>query len=99
MLKTANPKCVRENSALDSPFSADEVFKGIAQLKNKKASGNDLIGNEMIKTGSPTILPFLVTLFNTTLEIKSYPEDWFNVELLLQSINQGRMIALIITEV
>ena len=30
----------------------------------------------MIKTGSPTILPFLVTLFNTILETKSYPEDW-----------------------
>ena len=30
----------------------------------------------MIKTGSPTILPFLVTLFNTILETKKYPEDW-----------------------
>ena len=29
----------------------------------------------MIKNGSPTILPFLVTLFNTILETKSYPED------------------------
>ena len=30
----------------------------------------------MIKTGSPNILPFLVTIFNTILETKSYPEDW-----------------------
>ena len=45
-------------------FTADEVSKG------------DLISNEMIKTGSPTILPFLVTLFNTILETKRYPEDW-----------------------
>ena len=30
----------------------------------------------MIKTGSPTILPFLVTFFNTTLETKSCYDDW-----------------------
>ena len=29
----------------------------------------------MIKTGSPTILPFLVTFLNTILETNSYPED------------------------
>ena len=75
-LKATNSKCVRENSTLDSPFTADEVSKGIAQLKNKKASGNDSISNEMIKTGSPTNLPFLVTLFNTIPETKRYPEDW-----------------------
>ena len=63
--KAPNPKFVRENFTLDSPFSADKVSKGIAQLKNKKASGHDSFSNEMIKTGSPAILPFLVTLFNT----------------------------------
>ena len=30
----------------------------------------------MIKNGFPTILPFLVTLFNTILETKSYPKGW-----------------------
>ena len=45
-------------------------------MKYKKASGNDSISNEMIKTGSPKILLFLVTLFNTILKTKSYPEDW-----------------------
>ena len=29
----------------------------------------------MINTGSPTILPFLVTFLNTILETKRYPED------------------------
>ena len=43
LLKAPNPKFVRENSTLDSPFSTDEVSKGTAQLKNKKASGNDSI--------------------------------------------------------
>ena len=30
----------------------------------------------MIRTGSPTVLLFLVTFFNTKLETKNYPEDW-----------------------
>ena len=60
-MKATNPKCVRENSTIDLTFTADEVSKCIAKLKNKKASSKDSISNEMIKTGSPTILPFLVT--------------------------------------
>ena len=64
LLKATNPKCVRENSTIDLTFRADEVSKCIAKLKNKKASSKDSISNEMIKTGSPTILPFLVTFFN-----------------------------------
>ena len=36
-MKATNPMCVIENSTLDSPFTADEVSKGIAQLKNKSA--------------------------------------------------------------
>ena len=35
-----------------------------------------MISNETIKTGSPTILTFLVTFSNTILETKSYHEDW-----------------------
>ena len=61
LLKATNPKCIRENSTLDSTFTVDEVSKGIARLKNKKASGYDSISNEMITTVSPTILPSLVT--------------------------------------
>ena len=75
-MKATNSKFLKEKSILDSPVTADKESKGITQLKNKKASGNNLISNETIKTGSPTILPFFVTFPNTTLEIKSYPEDW-----------------------
>ena len=68
--------CVRENSTIDLTFTADEVSKCIAKLKNKKASSKDSISNEMIKTGCPTILPFLVTFFNTIRKTKSYTENW-----------------------
>ena len=61
LLKATNPKCIRENSTLDSTFTVDEVSKGIARLKNKKASGDDSISKEMIMTFSSTILPSLVT--------------------------------------
>ena len=36
LLKATNPKCIRENSTLDSTFTVDEVSKGIARLKIKK---------------------------------------------------------------
>ena len=72
-MKAANPKCVWENSTLDSPFTADEVSKDITQLKNKKASGNESTSNEMIKTGSPTILHFLVTFFKDYTRNKELP--------------------------
>ena len=35
LLKAGNPNRIREDSTLDSPFTADEVSNGIAQLKNK----------------------------------------------------------------
>ena len=33
----------------DSPFTSEEIVKGTALLKSKKASGYDSISNEMIK--------------------------------------------------
>ena len=49
---------------LDSPFTIEEILKGIRGLKLKKANGNDSISNEMIIARAPTLLPFLVTFFN-----------------------------------
>ena len=74
-MKATNPTYIRKNITLCSPFTEDKVSKGIAQLKNKKASGNDSISNEMIKASSSAILPFLVKFFDTILETKSYSED------------------------
>ena len=92
--------CVRENSTIDLTFTADEVSKCIAKLKNKKASSKDSISNEMIKTGSPTILPFLVTFFNAIRETKSYTENWScRIVTLINKLAGGRggMIITLIT--
>lgn len=44
----------------------------------KGASGNDfIIGNEMIKTIAPTILP-LFDVFNAILKSQNYSESWCN---------------------
>ena len=59
LLKDTNPKCITENFTLDPPFIADEVSNGIAQLKNKNASGNYSISNEMFKLDPQQFYLFL----------------------------------------
>ena len=46
------------NTILDSPFTTEEIVKGTALLKSKKASGYDSISIEMIKPS----LPFSLSL-------------------------------------
>ena len=62
------------NTIFDSPFTSEEIVKGTALLKSKKASGYDSISNEMIKASLPFSLSFLVTLFNKILQTQMYPE-------------------------
>ena len=48
----------KHNAILDSPFTIEEISKGIRELKLRKASGNDSISNEMIIAGAPTMMPW-----------------------------------------
>ena len=48
----------KHNAILDSPFTIEEISKGIRELKLRKASGNDSISNEMIIAGTPTMIPW-----------------------------------------
>ena len=52
------------NTIFDSPFTSEEIVKGTALLKPKKASGCDSIStvNEMIKANLQFCLSFLVYL-------------------------------------
>ena len=59
LLRATYWKSQTPSVTLDSTFTAGEVSKGIAQLKNKKASGNDLISNEIIETCSLQFFLFL----------------------------------------
>ena len=66
----------KHDAILDSPFTIEEISKGIRELKLRKVSGNDSISNEMIIAGAPTILPFLVSFFSEILKSHYYPENW-----------------------
>ena len=63
------------NTIFNSPFTSEEIVKGITFLKSKKASGNDSVTNEMIKASLPSSSSFLVTLFNKILQTHIYPEE------------------------
>ncbi len=63
-------------SALDKPFSDDEILSGIKTLKTGKACGPDLILNEMISAGSVVLLPQIKKVFNIILKSESTPKCW-----------------------
>ena len=73
-----NPRknCEKTDSTLDAPITIEEICKTIKELKTNKATGHDSIINEMLKESKSVISPFLATLFNKSLEIQYYPEEW-----------------------
>ena len=48
---------------LDQEISVQEIRKSATQLVNEKASGNDSISNEMIKSGLNILAPILAVVF------------------------------------
>ena len=61
---------------LNFRITENEVQKAIASLKRGKAAGQDLILNEMIKTGMATLTPVFTKLFNQILNSGSFPTAW-----------------------
>jgi len=61
---------------LNFEITKKEVADAIGRLKKGKASGPDLVRNEMLKAGVTTILPMLHRLFNRILNSGIYPKDW-----------------------
>ncbi len=62
--------------ALNEPITAIEISKSIKSLGNNKASGLDVITNEMLKASEPYITSILVVLFNCILNSGIFPENW-----------------------
>ena len=56
----------------------DEITGAIRKLKNRKATGLDLISNEMIRFSQFQMLPLLSKLFNLFLTAKRYSSKWCN---------------------
>ena len=63
-------------SKLDYTISSSEICKAIQGLKSNKASGFDIIINEMLKTGQQQLHGPLLKLFNTVFSSGIYPAQW-----------------------
>ena len=61
---------------LDSQISCEEVNKVIKKMKCGKASGNDMILNEMIKCAIPHISLVITKICNLIMNTESYPNTW-----------------------
>lgn len=61
---------------LDKPLTQKEIEEGIDKLKNNKASGNDSISNEMLKSAKKIISPLITDIFNKIKTIVYFPELW-----------------------
>ena len=53
-----------------------EIKTAIRKLKNNKASGSDLISNEMLKLGTSQLTPLIQKLFNQLIDSGQFPKEW-----------------------
>ena len=65
-----------DESSLNLPITAEEIYEASKFLKNNKAVGLDQISNEMIKCALPFIHTALKRLFNSILWNSHYPKEW-----------------------
>ena len=63
-------------SPLDGNFTKEEIKSAITRLKLGKASGADLVTNDMLKIGGDTMLKLLSRLFQWLNEAEVVPEQW-----------------------
>ena len=61
---------------LNSEFTAEEIYLGVKELKNRKAPGIDKIINEFIKSSFNEMKLVYVDLFNRILNDGHIPEAW-----------------------
>ena len=64
------------NEGINTYISQEEILCCIKKLKNNKASGDDHIINEYIKSTSGLFLPIYETIFNLIFETVFLPDIW-----------------------
>ncbi len=74
--KLEENKCTIDLAELDFPFTIKEVKAAIHSSKKGKSSSDDLILNEMLKSGLSVILPSVTKLFNLTLKSEQFSALW-----------------------
>lgn len=58
-----------------TPITEQDLDYALLQ-SSKNCSGSDHITNQMLRLSYPTIRPYLIELFNRSLEIGCFPDDW-----------------------
>ena len=66
----------QNDNDLDKIITQEEILKAVNNLKNKKAHGNDLVGNEMLKVAINTIIKEIAALFNAVIKSSICPSAW-----------------------
>ena len=61
---------------IEATLTSAEILSLLHKLKNGKATGLNLISNEILKCAGPTCLPFLTQLFNHIYNTSSFPTLW-----------------------
>ncbi len=63
---------------MDHVFKIDqrEIRSQLKKMKNCKSCGPDGITSDMLKIAGETIIPYLVRLFNVSINNESVPDDW-----------------------
>jgi len=70
------------NNDLDLPIQRNEIKLAISNLKNGKASGRDLVLNEMLKCSPHILIEPLTKLFNLFLSSGYFPQEWCNSHIV-----------------
>ena len=67
---------MKRTCKLDFLITKDEISKCLHALKNRKSSGLDCISNEMLKYEESLLLPGILKIFNSVLQLGIYPTEW-----------------------
>ena len=70
------PYLIDSDETLDSPITDTEIIENIKSLKVGKATGPDLIPNEILKGVKNTLLEPIKQLFNDLIKSNNFPEQW-----------------------
>ena len=62
----------------DILINENGAYKLLCNLDVNKATGNDQIGNKLLKESAPSISKILSKIFNTSIQNGKYPQVWKN---------------------
>jgi hypothetical protein len=63
------------NNEINGEITSEEIVSCVKNLKNDKASGDDFIVNEYIKSSIDIILPVYIKMFNCKYLLVKYVDD------------------------